>query len=406
VRVLTITNAYPPHYYGGYELTCRDVMERFAAAGHTVRVLTSSLRVPGVATGDEPDVDRGLEVYWDWETNRETVSATPIGRLRVERNNRRRLVDALETFSPDVVSVWGFSGLSMAMLTEIEARRLPMVLVMGNDWLVYAHVTDGWIRMWKNWPYRWPRTVAGVTTRLPTLDTAQATFVSEFTKSRCNRYAQWQFEDGPVLPAGIDLRDFPITSHPTDEWTWQLLYVGRIDVTKGVETLVRAFAELPDVATLTVLGGGDRAYRAALDELAASLGCADRITFGAVPRNELAERYAGADAVVFPSEWDEPFGLVPLEAMACGTPVVATARGGAADFLADGVNCLLYPTFDSRRLTAAITRLAGDSDLRRMLAAGGRDTAGHYTIDRYAEGLLRVHEDHARDGAARSRTPL
>src|SRR3546814_11043486 len=82
--------------------------------------------------------------------------------------------------------------------------------------------------------------------------------------------------------------------------------------------------------TLEVQGTGDPAERDRMASLAAELGLGDRVEFGSVDRAGLVERYRAADAFVFPSEWEEPFGLVPLEAMACGTPVMATGAGGSA----------------------------------------------------------------------------
>ena len=90
-------------------------------------------------------------------------------------------------------------------------------------------------------------------------------------------------------------------------------------------------------------------------------------------RGELAGRYRDADAVVFPSEWEEPFGLVPLEAMACGTPVVATGVGGSGEFLVDGVNCVRFRAGDPAALAAAVRRAGRRRGLRARLVADGFD---------------------------------
>src|SRR3954447_15688567 len=115
VRVLTLTNTYPPHYYGGYELTCHDVMRRCAPAGHDVTVLTSSVHVPGVADVVEPHVLRTLQAYWDWEQNGPTLPLSPLARLRLEQHNLRELDAAIASARPDVVSVWHLGGLSLSL---------------------------------------------------------------------------------------------------------------------------------------------------------------------------------------------------------------------------------------------------------------------------------------------------
>ncbi len=110
-----------------------------------------------------------------------------------------------------------------------------------------------------------------------------------------------------------------------------------------------------------------------------------------VAREALSREYRAADAFLFTSEWDEPFGLTPVEAMASRTPVVATATGGSAEFLFDGANCLRYPPGDADALAAAVLRLAGDSELRHRLVGGGLATAQQLSVDALADVLEEWH---------------
>jgi glycosyltransferase involved in cell wall biosynthesis len=111
----------------------------------------------------------------------------------------------------------------------------------------------------------------------------------------------------------------------------------------------------------------------------------ERVRFANADRSELQTLYAAADVFVFPSEWDEPFGLVPVEAMACGTPVVATCTGGSAEFLRDGVNCLRFRARDPSELARCVRSLAADASLRARLVSGGLATAAELDTDRLAE---------------------
>ncbi len=100
----------------------------------------------------------------------------------------------------------------------------------------------------------------------------------------------------------------------------------------------------------------------------AQLGLGSRIELlGQLPPDEIAELYRTHDALLFPVVWDEPWGLVPLEAMASGCPVIATGRGGSGEYLQDGVNCLLVPDADPKRLAAAVMKLAGSEELRNRI---------------------------------------
>src|SRR5439155_16609515 len=167
---------------------------------------------------------------------------------------------------------------------------------------------------------------------------------------------------------------------------------GRIDDRKGIHVAIDALELLPNETTLDIVGRGDDEYRARLDTQIERLGVGDRVRFDVVERDELAARFVDADAFIFPVLWDEPFGLVPIEAMACATPVIATGTGGSAEFLEHEANCLLVPRGDARALAAPVRRRAAEPDLRRRIVAGGARTAHELTIDKMADALESWHK--------------
>jgi len=158
--------------------------------------------------------------------------------------------------------------------------------------------------------------------------------------------------------------------------------VGRISPWKGQDVFLRAFARaFPEGgARARIVGGalfGEEAVGAELVALAHDLGLAERVVFtGHV--DDVAAEYASLDVAVHASTIPEPFGQVVVEAMAAGVPVVATDAGGPAEVVTDGVDGLLFPLGDVGALSACLTRLAADADLRRRLVAGGRETAAAY----------------------------
>jgi glycogen synthase len=396
VDVLVVTSLYPPHSYGGYEASCRDVVERWRARGHRVTVLTTSTRVAGVADDPaETGVRRELEFYW---VDHALPERSWRERVRIERHNQDALRRAVDENRPDVVSFWSMGALSLGLLEATARRGLPAVLVVCEDWLVYGERADLWRRPLARSPRR--RRLARALTGLPTgwpppgADT-RAVYVSDSVRSTAEREAAWRPDRSTVIGSGIDLSDFPLQDDAPRPWSWRLLVVGRLDPRKGVDVAVRALAQLPEQTVLDVVGRGDEGYRQQLDALVRELGLDHRVRFDAVPRAELASRYAAADALLFTPVWQEPFGLVPLEAMACGTPVVATGTGGSADFLDDEENCLLVPPGDPAALAAAVSRLADDEPLRQQLVTAGRSTAAAHSVDEYAARLEREHLDAA-----------
>ena len=141
---------------------------------------------------------------------------------------------------------------------------------------------------------------------------------------------------------------------------------------------------------LVACGGGERAW---IEREAARLAVRDRLELlGFRHPDELPDLYSSADAVLIPSH-REGFGLVGLEAMAAGVPVVSTGAGGLAEYMRHGENALLVPPHDPETLAGAVARVIGDGALRERLAAHGRDTAERYTLRRAAEAVLRFYEE-------------
>ncbi len=155
-----------------------------------------------------------------------------------------------------------------------------------------------------------------------------------------------------------------------------------------MDTAIEALPHLPDEARLELIGGWDTHEEDRLRELARELGVEGQVGFGGHrDRPEILRAYADCDAVIFPVRWEEPWGLVPLEAMGKGRPVVATGRGGSGEYLRDGENCVLFEAGDAESLADALRRLASDAELRRRLYDGGLETAARYTEPLYNEAV-------------------
>ena len=391
MRILTVGNMYPPHSLGGYELTWRSSVEHLRSTGHEVEVLTTGFRLARKAhVGDPSHVHRDLDWYWH---DHEFTPMSPRRRLALERRNAKVLRDRLARLRPQAVGWWAMGGMSLSMIERVRRMAIPAVGVVGDDWMVYGPRVDGWMRAFRGGRLKSVARQAGPATGIPTtLDLGRAArwlFVSE--EVRADARAHWDLPATELAHPGIDSGLFAAT--PPTAWRWKLAYVGRIDPRKGLDSAVRALGRLPAAATLTITGAGDDRHLAELRALAGQLGLGDRVLFQTLPRESIATAYADADVILFPVTWREPWGLVPLEAMAVGRPVITSARGGQRAYVRDGENCLVVdPDAGADALADAIRRLAGGRVLRERLRAGGAETSARFTEAAYNDRIAAALE--------------
>ncbi|WP_433221789.1 glycosyltransferase [Dactylosporangium sp. CS-047395] len=196
-----------------------------------------------------------------------------------------------------------------------------------------------------------------------------------------------------LIPSGVDLDRFtpdgPAESLPPAHH--RIVSVGRLVERKGFAELIQALPLVPR-ATCHILGGPADAEAARLRHIAEACDVADRVHLeGPVPAGAMPAWYRAAD-VVAAVPWYEPFGLTPLEAMACGRPVVATAVGGLLDTVVGGVTGDLVPARDPRALGHALRRLLDDDMRRFAYASAALDRAQtRYSWRRTAEQLDTVY---------------
>lgn len=203
-----------------------------------------------------------------------------------------------------------------------------------------------------------------------------------------------------VVPCGVDLIRFwpdgPVEPPPSRH-RHRVVVVGRLVPRKGIEDVLRAIAGVAD-AELVVAGGPDSGDLEGDDEatrlrgLAAELGVSDRFDLrGSVARGALPALLRSADLVVC-APWYEPFGIVPLEAMGCGVPVVASAVGGLLDTVVDGVTGVLVPPRRPDLLATALRDLLADPARRAAMGTAGTRRARLYSWGRIAAATQHVYE--------------
>ena len=212
-----------------------------------------------------------------------------------------------------------------------------------------------------------------------------------------------------VIPPGVDLSHFyPIPDDEAKEFIGfppcekMLLFVGRIEPLKGIDTLIQAIAIMRQkglYVCLAVIGGDGEAEpdeasaeMIRLQTMREEVGLNDLVTFlGKRSQDSLPYYYSAASAVVVPSFY-ESFGMVALEAMACGTPVVASQVGGLAFLVQDGVTGFTVPVDEPQALAERLTILLENPDLRQKMGRQAADFARDYSWEHIARRIVHLYE--------------
>jgi D-inositol-3-phosphate glycosyltransferase len=217
-----------------------------------------------------------------------------------------------------------------------------------------------------------------------------------------------------IIPPGVDVGKFyPIPADEAKEYIGvppcdrMLLFVGRIEPLKGLDILIEAIGIMhqnefmhENPFCLVIIGGEpgeseeltNRELRR-IKALSKKCGIGDQVTFlGKRSQDSLPYYYSAAEAVVVPSQY-ESFGMVALEAMACGTPVVASQIGGLAYLVRDGVTGFSVPVDDPNELAIRLTSILQDTNLREKMGNQAFLAAQDYSWDKIASKLLILYED-------------
>ncbi len=362
-RILYCTDTYPPQVNGVSVVTAVSVAG-MQERGFECAVVSPQYPKPyGKAfASDAPDLS-AVRLH----VKLPSVTFPPYPDIRLAAPMYGTISSAMKAFQPDLVHCQ--TEFMVGRLAQIAAARqgIPMVSSYHTDFSRYTEA------------YGIPR-LRGMVSRY--IGRFHRRSVRVYTPSEPAKQdlAALGVHNVEVWGRGVDTKQFKPgvrTSAIREQLgvndTFMLLHVGRLAAEKNVELVLEAFrifreAHTGLAASLVIAGDGPSAI--SLRERTGS-GAGVRFLGNLERRLVLPLLYASADAFVYASE-TETLGLVVLEAMASGVPVVATPEGGVADNLRDGVNGLSFPKGDARAMAAAIARLALDASLRQRLSAGAR----------------------------------
>lgn len=398
MRILTISNLYPPAAVGGYETRCAHTME-WLARRHEVVVLTSR-RGRGAAP-PAADVRRELPFVPE---SRLGVLIAPLASWRASRVLER----ALRRHRPDLVFVWNASQIPRSCVRTAQASGVPVAFSLADSWLGAFAQGDLFLRYVAGdvagRRRAWSR-LARLLNRLPglrvDLDTPYPAALV------WNSQALRELSPPPpfvlpclervIHPASENERVFAgVERVPAPTPT--IAFVGRLEPEKAPDVAVRALALLRERhgfdARLLVIGGGEPAARRELEALIDSLGLRERVQLrGRLGAEGVAAALSQAHAIVVPSRWQEPFGLVCLEAALARVPVIAARSGGMPEMLEDGREALFFEIDDVAACASALAFTLSDPEAASERAERARVRVREYSLDRYRERYERFVED-------------
>lgn len=382
MNILVLTNLYPPHYLGGYELICHAVVNNLRKRGHIVRILTSNHRVENPKGEEDFAIERDLLVHGFYGHRWRGIRSL----TGLELQNNRFLQSALDRHRPDLVYVWNMGGLSKSMLTTLERSEVPVAFYLSDHWIARGLTADVWMNWWNGPAMGMKEAVRKLTLlsgfRLllhsfaPTTSPHQLKFRRIYFCSKALRKltasAGFDVMHGAVIYCPVDTKRFTGEAKTKGQPCKNLLWVGRLAEDKGIFTALKAMKALPaDLGVrLNVFGGGDAPYVAELRRYVEENKLP--VDFKRAAMHEMPEVYCTHDALLFTSEWAEPFALTPLEAMASGLPVIGTTTGGSRELFRDRDNALTYNAGQPDELADRIQRLVRNPEMRARIAATGQ----------------------------------
>jgi len=426
MRILVVSNLYPPHHQGGYELRCAQIAEHLQRRGHTIRVVASSYQIRGTRHSVSvcEDLVNGVPVSRflrqhrldPWQPGGRRYNAGVITR---QLRDISRFAKILDDFKPDVVSWWNLEGVTKAILQLPHQRGIPSVHWIDDNWMIREFGAEGeadlplWHNFWTvNWgprlgrpavravlaPYERRVNKQGIPTRSFRIPPAHLCFVSEFLRYM-HRQAGLDVTGSDVIYGGVSPERF-FSARNIESYAQgplRLLYAGYLDQRRGLHTIVEALSlvssEQRDRMHLSIAQGGPAEPDEYVDSVTARIAKLDlsrHITFlGRVSHDAMPRIYAEHDVLVFASSRNEGMPMVMMEAMCAGCAVPNTGSGGSIE-LAERAGTPIFPKEHPFALSRLLSALERDRARVADIALRGQQTVlRDFTIDR----MLQQAED-------------
>jgi glycosyltransferase involved in cell wall biosynthesis len=402
VKILFLTNYYPPYHIGGYEELCAEVCLCLRARGHIVEVVTSRRGRGECLPGK--GIYRDLFTEIDYQERLPGVS-TLFSSSRRHKENLVNIAYSITDLWPQAILVWGMWNLSRRILEylEEEYENIPLLYYVADYW---PSLPSSILLHWKSPAKNRLKTAIkkwvckSIVVNLPEvknrphLKFEHVVCVSKAVRDTLVEEGALP-ESADVVYNGIDLDAF---HHSADRRSprpcVKFIYTGRLAPEKGVHIIPEALGILKSIGLLpevAIVGSGDIEYQARLKEMVDDLGINDQVHFlGRLNRDEIPRLLSDYDVQIVPSVWNEPMPRTIQEAMALGKAVIAANTGGIPEIVLDELTGLLFQPGDASELAQKMRKLINNPALIWDLGSAGRMLVEkQFTLQYMVENLER-----------------
>jgi len=358
MRILTISNYYPPHFIGGYEIACKETMDFLKEQGHDILVISSDYQK---SNETEEQIERSMRIT-DYN------SSSYINKKLDEYHNYNIVKNAIQTFQPDLIYYWSLRGLGIKILKNTEETKIPKIFEIGDFWM------NGYMKKSSN-------IKEFIKNSLPFIDKKDFDFSPSICVSKWieeEMKIRYKTKKSYVIPNGTDI---PLAINKSNQ-TIKFIFVGRVEEEKGIHIAIEALNKFTKKYpnknfTFDIYGGGDVNYIHKCKKLAKPLG--SKLSFKGQVK-ERKEIYKNASILLMPTQMREPFGLVIIEAMAYKCAVIATNAYGPAEIINHKENGILFNLKEENDLFQKIEELYFNPTFLKKL----QENAYKNVLDKYS----------------------
>lgn len=400
MKLLVVTDSYPPYHSGGYELRCQDVVERLRAFGHEIKVL--STKIDKKTNTEIPSIKRSLHV--------DNYNVNIFIRILRDLKDVSLLHNEIKSYQPDAIYLWHIVNMSKAILPYLSGVNKPIIFDEGGKGLFAAWSQRGaWYyfvehrsrinlfniikpsiilllniissnKLKKKW--EWPKSLFAYFNS----DSSRKWTESKLVSTKRNY----------TIHSGIDINKFKYRPREKIGNPLKVIVPGRIAPIKGIIDIVPLVVELKrrGIQTKALVVGkvfDPRYYQQLLRSIKENR-LQDQIEIKPmVSHEEMVELYQGSDICFFPSIQEVGLSRIPLEAMACGSLIVTYGKEGSAELVEDGVTGYVSQDKNHNQIVKNIVTLFSQPEKYCKLIQNAREriTKGH-TLESYTNKINKI----------------